>query len=394
MKRTPTPRLFLSALVFSPFKSRLPLPQRKSVGWTKTIQHSLALLAAFPLGGIAAVGNDADTNRTVLFREPRPIRYILVDPGGTNIPVGGGQPWTRARLESGPTNTVEFGSRVVLQLAPGADLNALLTNRDLTLSRTVRSNLVILQAPDSQTAINAAEALAGQAGVEASYPIMRRLLGLHNAYASPSFDSYFGEQWHLENRGSDGNVAGTDLNVRAAWPLAWGNDVLVAVADDGFQLDHPELANRATAGLHYNFFRGTQDGSPHSSDASHATAVAGLIAAEGNNGRGVTGVAPLAYLASWVIFGTSFGQDAIANDEQLMDMFQYASNRVAVQNHSWGSASTTQLAIDSLSDAGIENAITLGRDGKGVVMVRSAGNSRESLINANDDGYANDPRVI
>src|SRR5262245_26976941 len=118
--------------------------------------------------------NDPGTNQIVVFREPRPMRYVLLDPRGTNTSAGGSQPWTRARLESGPTNTVEFGNRVVLQLAPGTDLNSLLTNRGLTLSRTVRSNLVILQAPDSQTAINAAEALAGQAGVQASYPIMRR----------------------------------------------------------------------------------------------------------------------------------------------------------------------------------------------------------------------------
>src|SRR5262245_48154490 len=101
MKRTPTRRLFLSSLVFSSFKSRWPLPQCKRVGWTKIIQHSFALLSALPIGAIAADGNDAGTNRTVLFREPRPIRYVLVDPGGTNIPMGGGQPWTRARLESG-----------------------------------------------------------------------------------------------------------------------------------------------------------------------------------------------------------------------------------------------------------------------------------------------------
>src|SRR2546429_4611877 len=52
-----------------------------------------------------------------------------------------------------------------------------------------------------------------------------------------------------------------------------------------------------------------------------------------------------------------------------------------------------------MESIGISNAIAFGRDGRGVLMVRSAGNGRASEIptqsdNANDDGYANDPRAI
>src|SRR5437899_1347824 len=172
--------------------------------------------------------------------------------------------------------------------------------------------------------------------------------------------------------------------------------MLVGVADVGFQLDHPELVNRASGSPHYNFFENTSNGGPYSSTADHATAVAGLIAAEKDNHRGVVGVAPQARLASWVIFGTSSidGSEVIASDDQLMAMFQYASNRVAVQNHSWASPDTAQSPIDSLSDVGISNAMTLGRTGKGVVIVRAGGNSRDDSVNANDDGFASDPRVM
>ncbi len=346
--------------------------------------------------GVAAKAWSAETNtgRIVQFREPHPKRYVLIGPVGTRATARDGQSWMRARLESGDTNTVEIGSRVVLELAPGTDLDSVLTNRNLALSRTVRSNLFILQAADSQAAIDAAEALAGQKGVSASAPVMRRALKPHNAYATAPTDPYFASQWHLEDRASDGNLAGPDLDVRAAWPATQGKGVTVAVADTGFQLDHPDLASRVTGGPHYNFFEGTSDGSPYDSNANHGTSVAGLIAAEANNSRGVAGVAPQANLASWVIFGTSLGEESVATDEQLMDMFQYASNRVAVQNHSWGSATFAQQEISSLEDNGIANAVSLGRGGKGVVMVRSAGNSREDMANANDDGYACDPRVI
>lgn len=364
---------------------------------SRTHNHSAAILVVALGCALFAWAARAGTNefRTVHFREPHSTHYVLVDLGGTNLPARAGQLWLRARPESGPTNdVVEFGSRVVVELAPGSDLNSVLTNHNLTLARTVRSNLFILQAPDSQTAIDAAQSLGENAGVVSSVPVMRRALKLHNAYAAAPNDTYFTSQWHLENRGSNGNLAGPDLNARAAWPNVRGSNILVAVADTGFQLDHPDLTNRASGGPHYNFFKDTADGSPYTNSANHGTSVAGLVAAEADNSRGVAGVAPQANIASWVIFGTSSGSETIASDEQLMDMFQYASDRVAVQNHSWGSASTAQLGISTLEETGISSAVTLGRSGKGVVLVRAAGNSRTDAVNANDDGYANDPRQI
>ena len=77
-----------------------------------------------------------------------------------------------------------------------------------------------------------------------------------------------------------------------------------------------------------------------------------------------------------------------------MDMFQYRSNVVSVQNHSWGNADVSQLGPTALEGIGISNAIAFGRDGRGVVLVRAAGNGRESSMSANDDGYASDPRAI
>src|SRR5258706_2809428 len=133
---------------------------------------------------------------------------------------------------------------------------------------------------------------------------MRRAFRHQNAYASAPNDPYFPQQWHLDNRAADGNLAGADLNVRAAWPITRGAGVLIAVADEGFQLDHPELVNAASGGPHYNFFNDTSDGGPYDDYADHGTAVAGLVAAEKDNHRGVAGVAPQSKLASWVVFGS------------------------------------------------------------------------------------------
>ncbi len=350
----------------------------------------------------AALGLQAGTNEvaTLEFREPHAQTYLLLpaaSAGSTNalrLASAAKGRWRLAQPE-GTTNTVEIGDRLVLQLEAGVELASVVSDQSLVLSRTLSSNLFILQTPSPEAAIEAAQGLSVQTGVVASYPVMRRLARLQDAYSPAPNDPLFSSQWHLDRRGVDGNQAGPDLNVRAAWPDTRGSGVLVAVADCGFQLDHPELVTRALGSPHYNFYQDTSNGAPPYSSANHATAVAGLIAAERNNSRGVSGVAPEVQLASWVVFGSSStGSEVVASDEQLMDMFQYASNRVAVQNHSWGSATTVQTALDVLSDTGIGNAVKLGRDGRGVIIVRAGGNNRTLLANVNDDGYAQDPRAI
>src|SRR5258706_13358729 len=110
----------------------------------------------------------ADTNavRHVHFREPHQTHYVLDESSRDNA-------WTRAHRE-GSTRHLEIGNQIVLQVEPGTDVSALLTNRRLTFSREVTPSLLILQAADSHSAIDSAEALARENGVVASYPIMRR----------------------------------------------------------------------------------------------------------------------------------------------------------------------------------------------------------------------------
>jgi hypothetical protein len=162
------------------------------------------------------------------------------------------------------------------------------------------------------------------------------------------------------------------------------------VVDDGIDLEHPEFAAHASNDLHFNFATGTADGLPTLSSDNHGTAVAGLAAAAWNNERGMAGVAPEAQLASWKIFS---GFSLAASDEQLMDMFQYRMDIIGVQNHSWGNSGIEQLAPTPIEELGVSNAITAGRQGRGVIMVRSGGNGREQMSDANDDAYASDPRV-
>ncbi len=322
------------------------------------------------------------------FREPVEEVYQLEElPAARAAPAPA---WLAAR-PLGSTNILWLGDQVVLQVVHSNALPGFLAGRPLTLVEALDSNVFVLQAPDARQAARAAAQLAEESGVLVSHPVRRRPVRLHGGFASRPNDPLFPRQWHLENR--DTNTAerlGYDLNARAAWAVTRGEGVVVAQGDDGMETDHPDLMANAT-GPHFNFFTGLANGSHPSSAVAHGTAVAGLIAAEAGYRRGVVGVAPAARLASWVVF------DAGGNylsETQSRNMFQYASNVVAVQNHSWGNANREPLSLGVLESQGIANAVNRGRNGLGVVIVRAAGNERLQLNNANDDGYANDPRAI
>ncbi len=355
----------------------------------------LLLSLAWVTGLAHLLGAAVNPVRQVEFREPRRTTYIIDASNASSQPAGAAPSRLLARVAGGSTNLVEITSRVVLQYAPGTDLQSLLTNLQVTVDRTVDTDLVILQAPSAAAAIDVAESLAQKPGVVASYPVMRRNFRRQGAYAPLPNDPYFPRQWHLEYRNSSGQPKGPDLNIRSAWSVTRGEGVLVAVADDGIELTHPDLATATAGQPHFNFDLYTTNGLPEDSTEDHATAVSGLIAAEADNHRGVVGTAPKASMVSLVIFGSSStGTSQIITDSGLLDMYQYASNRISVQNHSWGSGDTAVSALDALSDRGIANAVTKGRGGLGVVLSRAGGNYRDQMSNSNDDGQSNDPRQI
>jgi thermitase len=99
---------------------------------------------------------------------------------------------------------------------------------------------------------------------------------LEHPLAQPN-DPLYGTQWHHPL-----------MNSPAAWDITTGHpSVIVAVLDTGVQSNHPDLAaNLILPG--YN----SVDKSTNSEDFwGHGTAVAGCVAAVGNNGTGVVGMA-------------------------------------------------------------------------------------------------------
>lgn len=175
-------------------------------------------------------------------------------------------------------------------------------------------------------------------------------------------DPLYPDQWHLNNTGQNGGVAGIDINTEDAWDITLGSsNINVAIVDQGFEMDHPDLVNN-TVGTGYDTETGTI---PSVVWGNHGTPCAGLIGAESNNNEGVSGVAPNTGLIS---VSQSFG--FVNTTQELADGINWAwQNGADVISNSWGGGSPNALIDDAIT-----NALTNGRGGLGAIVVFSSGN--------------------
>ena len=79
------------------------------------------------------------------------------------------------------------------------------------------------------------------------------------------------------------------ININKAWEQTTGNNqIVIAVIDNGFDLNHPELKGKAVKP--YNVIDKTTDVRP--SKENHGTHVASTIVAKGDNNQGLVGICP------------------------------------------------------------------------------------------------------
>lgn len=185
-------------------------------------------------------------------------------------------------------------------------------------------------------------------------------------------DPYYDNQWHLHNT----SYPGIDINFEAARSITTGNpDIIVAVMDQGVQLDHPDLN---IFNISYDSEKGQ---SPSNVYGNHGTRCAGLISAKTNNGIGVASIAP-----SCKVMSVSNSLAASPDSRQKRaDGINFAvNNGASVISNSWGSSVHYQIIEDAIS-----NALTTGRNGKGCVVVFSSGNDCSNSVGypANSNPY-------
>ncbi len=179
-------------------------------------------------------------------------------------------------------------------------------------------------------------------------------------------------QWYLVNS----QTPGRDARVQAAWSAGWtGAGVTIGIVDDGLQITHPDLAPNYSAAASWDFGSDSADPSGTAADW-HGTSVAGVAAARGGNGIGVTGAAPLASLAGLRIdFANQ--TDAMFVDATLFKS-SGADTSIAIKNHSYG------VALPYMPNQAQAAALTTSA-AAGTIHVFAAGNERVRTTNDQSD---------
>jgi subtilisin family serine protease len=184
-------------------------------------------------------------------------------------------------------------------------------------------------------------------------------------------DALWSNQWGLLNTGQYSGTAGLDIKACDAWAHSKGDNINVAVIDDGVQLNHEDLVGN----IHSLSYDIPTSSSPSVLRGSHGTACAGIIGAN-DNSIGITGVAPNCKLMS-VSCDMSAVNTTIAAG--LANGINWARvNGADVISNSWSLYSVTS----SLVDDAIDDALSLGRSGKGCVVVFASGNYNGGMSSA------------
>ncbi|MGZ5191553.1 MAG: S8 family peptidase, partial [Flavisolibacter sp.] len=200
-------------------------------------------------------------------------------------------------------------------------------------------------------------------------------------------------QWHLRLTTVNGNQVNANIHADIAHQIAQGDNVTIAIIDDGVDIDHPEFNLPAKVVDSRDITLNMNDPRPKKANNNHGTACAGVAAA---SGLFVSGVAPKARLMPIRLY-SNLGSFAEAN------AFKWAADHGAdIISCSWGPedgawfdlSDTTHFVQVDMPDhtrLAIEHAVTNGRNGKGCVIFFAAGNGNEDV---KFDGYASSENVI
>jgi subtilisin family serine protease len=147
-----------------------------------------------------------------------------------------------------------------------------------------------------------------------------------------------------------------------AWDVSRGSSKLVvAVLDTGVDPAQPDLKGALVAGANF-----VDPSAPPLDDHGHGTAVAGVIAARANNGRGMAGVCWFCLVMPVKVLGS----DGSGDDARIAAGIVWAANRGArVINLSLGGPGTTPEL-----EAAVAYAVN-----RGALVVAAAGNSGTSV---------------
>lgn len=196
--------------------------------------------------------------------------------------------------------------------------------------------------------------------------------GFQTLNNNPVNDTHFSQQYGL-----------AQLRVPEAWQLSKGENTVVAVIDTGTAFGHPDLAKNMVPGFDAFGNKAGKTGGDVSSlhhvmaSYKHGSHVAGIIAAETDNGRGIAGVAPAAKIMPISIFPSFSGwlknllKPADDADQTIISIL---ANGIIWSVDNGADVINMSLAVTQKSST-IERAVQYALDANVSVIV-AAGNQR------------------
>lgn len=186
-------------------------------------------------------------------------------------------------------------------------------------------------------------------------------------------DQYFKEQWHLQSWNDTQLVKDADVSATEAWDITRGKrSVVVAIIDDGFDLNHPDFQGNEKVVHAKDYVDGDSNPFPVTQHGDyHGTPVAGVSIAE-ENGVGVVGVAPgCAFMP--IRFPLSM------TDTYLSELLTYVGEHADVISCSWGPRPGYRPLPTFLIEKFNEISTNGGPRNKGCVILFAAGNYDSSV---------------
>ncbi len=272
------------------------------------------------------------------------------------------------------------GERAMLDSLPATAVRALEEIRGTVRKVFPFIGVLNVQIPPEISVEQAIEALYRSGTVEYAEPDFLDL-----PMVTPN-DPRFADQWGLNNTGQGGGTPEADIRAPEAWEVRTGADqTIVVVLDTGVDYNHEDLAANMWSNPNeipnngidddgngyiddvYGMNAYDNNGDPMDANG-HGTHVAGIIAAVGNNGAGVSGVVWNTRIMALRM--ASPGGSASFSD--IIECMQYAlASKQAnnyprmVWNYSFGGTTHSQARYDALVqalDAGVLFVPAAGND--------------------------------
>lgn len=267
--------------------------------------------------------------------------------------------------------------RVTLGLAPEADARAVVSEHGLEIIESFGDNEAVVRLPSDVDPIELVNTLGQDPRVDYAEPdfvtigshIARRPevtaapVRIRASRAVRTPDPLMRDQYAIF-------ITEADLARRR---VTGSKAVRIAILDEGVDSTHPDLTASVT---------GTYDATdddvwqePKPWDA-HGTACAGLAAAVGDNGEGIVGVGGgCSIMAVRIAFSERPNGPWITWNDWIRRAIDWCTeNDADVLSNSWGGGVYSQAIVNAF-----ERARTLGRNGRGAVVLVAAGNASSAV---------------